>query len=64
MNKSTASFTRLLAGIQILSQRNLPKGELLRGKIMTMKSHISIYYIITTLCMYFKRSSKLQLIIH
>ena len=30
MNKPTAYFTRLLAGIHMVSQRNLPEGELLR----------------------------------
>lgn len=30
MNKPTANFTRLLAGIHIVSERNLPEGELLR----------------------------------
>lgn len=30
MNKLTANFTSLLAGVQIISQRNLLEGELLR----------------------------------
>lgn len=30
MNKLTANFTSLLAGVHIISQRNLLEGELLR----------------------------------
>lgn len=67
MSKPTANFTKLLAGNQNVSQRNFPEGELLRQNYdydMNKQSYVGTYYTIATLCIYFKASFKVWLIIH